>query len=307
VIRYVLTRVLQGIVVILGAALIGFILTNVIGKPGDVFGPLSTTPEQRDAFNKSLGYNEPLVPRFVDYIVGILHGNFGLSFRTNESAMNTVLAGVPETLLLVVSALTVATLVALLLAIYSVRHREGRLDRLLRQTIGILQGLPDYWLALMLILVFSVWLSAVPSFGLTGPSSLVLPTVALAVPLIPILFRVFRGELLDVLSNDFLEAMRARGLSERTIVYRHGIRNMVGPCVTFVALLLGGMFAGDIIVETIFAWPGIGNLAFSAVQTRDYAVVQAIIIVVATFYVVLNLAADLFVLFTDPRVRSEKL
>ena len=159
------------------------------------------------------------------------------------------------------------------------------------------------WLSLMLILIFSVQLRLLPSYGFYGAPSLILPAVAMALPMIPTVFRLIRGQLLDVMGRDFVEAMRARGLSEAVVVYRHGLRNILGPAATLVALQLGNLIAGALITEVIFSWPGIGNLAFSAVEARDFAVVQAIIIVIALFYVLLNLAADAVVLLSDPRAR----
>lgn len=301
--RYLLARLGQGAVVVLGAITISFVLANVIGNPGDVIGGPYATEEQRADLNVRFGYDQPLVSRFVSYVAGVALADFGTSYRTNESALGQVAHVLPNTLVLVGAALILTTVIALPLAIFSVQHREGIRDRVLRRTIGVLQGMPEFWLALMLILLLSVKLRLFPSFGFDGVSSLVLPSVALALPMVPTLFRVFRGQLLDVLKNDFVEAMRARGLSEQVILYRHALRNVVGPSTTFVALQLGHLLGGSIIVETIFSWPGLGNLTISAVQARDFVVVQAVIIVVAVFYVSLNLLADLVLLIADPRVR----
>lgn len=302
--RYLVSRLVQAVVVVFGAISIGFFLTNVIGKPGDVIGgALHMTTEQRAALNARLGYDKPLLPRFLDYLGGALTGDFGDSFRTNTSAMGQVLVVLPNTLLLAASASLVAVAVALPLAVFSARKREGVWERLLRRMMGVLQGVPGFWLALMLIFLFSVQLRILPSFGFMGASSLVLPTVAVAATVVPTLFRLFRGQLLDVLGTEFIDALRARGLSERRIVYRHGMRNMAGPAITFLALLIGDLIGGAVIVEIIFSWPGIGNLMMSAVQARDYTVVQAIIIVVAISYMLLNLLADVVVVFGDPRVR----
>lgn len=303
IVRYLLARLGQGIIVVFGAVTISFVLANVIGNPADVIGGDDMDEEQRAALNARFGYDQPLVSRFVSYVAGVARADFGISYRTNESALGQVAHVLPNTLVLVGAALILTTVIALPLAILSVQHREGIRDRVLRRTIGVLQGMPEFWLALMLILLLSVNLRLLPSFGFYGVSSLVLPSLALALPMVPTLFRVFRGQLLDVLKNDFVEAMRARGLSEQVILYRHALRNVVGTSTTFVALQLGHLIGGSIIVETIFSWPGLGNLTISAVQARDFVVVQAVIIVVAVFYVSLNLLADLVLLIADPRVR----
>lgn len=301
--RYLLGRLAQGVIVVFGAVTISFVLANVIGNPGDVIAGDDMDEEQRAALNARFGYDKPLVSRFISYVAGVARADFGISYRTNESALGQVAHVLPNTLVLVGATLILATVIALPLAIFSVQHREGIRDRVLRRTIGVLQGMPEFWLALMLILLLSVNLRLLPSFGFYGVSSLVLPSVALALPMVPTLFRVFRGQLLDVLKNDFVEAMRARGLSEQVILYRHALRNVVGTSTTFVALQFGHLIGGSIIVETIFSWPGLGNLTISAVQARDFVVVQAVIVVVAVFYVSLNLLADLVLLIADPRVR----
>ncbi|GAB3588592.1 ABC transporter permease [Amycolatopsis endophytica] len=291
---------------VFGAVVISFLLTNVIGRPADVIGGPQMTAEERAALNAQLGYDKPLPARFVQYVGGMFRGDFGISYRTSSDAMGEVMTALPNTLILAILAIVLASALALVLTIFSARHRESRADRGLRRTIGALQGMPEFWLGLMLILIFSANLQLLPSFGFYGLSSLILPVLTLALPTVPTLYRVFRGQMLDVLGNDFVEAMRARGLSERLIVYRHALRNMVGPGVNFAALQLGYLISNCVIVETIFSWPGIGNLLISAVLTRDFAVVQATIIMVAAFYVLLNLIADIFILISDPRVRTVK-
>ncbi|WP_027932859.1 ABC transporter permease [Amycolatopsis thermoflava] len=302
--RYVGSRLGQSLIVLFGAVAISFALTNLIGKPSDVLGGPFMTADQRAALNAQLGYDQPVLPRFGNFLVNLVTGDFGVSYRSNENAMTVVMESLPNTLVLVLSALLLASAISLVLAIFSVRHREGVADRALRRSVGVFQGMPNFWLALMLILLLSVQVPLLPSFGFNEPAALVLPMLAMAIPIVPIQFRIFRGQLLDVMGKNFVEAMRARGLSERSIVYRHGLRNMVGPAVTLTALQLGYLIGGSLVVETVFSWPGIGNLVVSAVQARDFAVVQAIIIVVAAFYVLLNLVADVVVLLIDPRTRK---
>ncbi|MGI6877087.1 MULTISPECIES: ABC transporter permease [Amycolatopsis] len=304
--RFIINRLLQSVVVVFGAVVISFLLTNTIGRPADVIGGPQMTAEARAALNAELGYDKPLAMRFMHYLSGIFQGDFGNSYRTGSDAMGEVVTAFPNTLILVVLAILLAAALALMLTIFSARHRESRTDRFIRRTVGALQGMPEFWLGLMLILVFSANLQLLPSFGFYNLSSVVLPVVTLALPTVPTLYRVFRGQMLDVLGNDFVEAMRARGLSERVIVYRHALRNMLGPSVNFTALQLGYLISACVIVETIFSWPGIGNLMISAVLTRDFAVVQATIIMVAAFYVLLNLISDIFILVSDPRVRMVK-
>ncbi|HVV11194.1 ABC transporter permease [Amycolatopsis sp.] len=302
--RYFVTRILQGLVVVLGAVLISFLLTNVIGKPSDVIGGPFLTADQRAALNVQLGYDRPLFYRFMHYISRIFVGDFGVSYRTNQGAISSVLTALPNTLILVLVAIVVAVFVGLALAMLGARRPDMLGDRVVRRTIGVLQGVPDFWLGLMLILLFSVKLGKLPSFGFYGPSSIVLPAATLALPVIPIMYRLFRGQLLEVLSSEFVEAMHSRAISTNRIMFRHALRGILGPASNYIALQLGYLISGSIIVETIFSWPGIGNLVVSAVLARDFVVVQAIIIVVALFYVLLNLIADVIMFANDPRVRA---
>jgi ABC-type dipeptide/oligopeptide/nickel transport system permease component len=220
--------------------------------------------------------------------------------------MGQALTALPNTLTLVLTSLVLATCLSLSLAIFSVRHRESALDLLVRRSVSVLQGVPEFWLALMLILLFSVQAGIFPSFGYTTYSALVLPTIALAVPITPTLFRLFRGQLLDVMGASFVESMRVRGINDRAIVYRHVLRNILGPASTLIALQLGYLISGSVVVETIFSWPGLGNLLVSSIQARNITVVQAGLVLIAGFYIVLNLAADVIVISSDPRVRTGK-
>jgi ABC-type dipeptide/oligopeptide/nickel transport system permease component len=302
---YLTSRLGQGAVVVFGALVISFLLGALAGDPADVIAGASglVTPEQKEAIREQLGYGDPLPVRFLQYVGDTLQADLGTSYRSGEPALGVVLTALPNTLLLVSGALLAAAAIAVPLSLWSALRRERLDDRWMRRALVVTQGMPEFWLALMLVLLFSVLLGWLPSIGFDGPSSMILPVAALAAPLVPTLVRLIRAQLLDVMQLEFVVALRAKGFSDLSIAARHGLRNVLPGMLTFLALQAGWLVGGTLVVESVFGWPGLGSLLLDAVQTRDLALVQAGVLVIALAYVVLNLAADLMVLALDPRVR----
>jgi ABC-type dipeptide/oligopeptide/nickel transport system permease component len=303
--RYIGARLVQGVVVIFGALVVSFFLGVVAGDPSRLVAGAAgiASPEAVEQIRDHLGYGDPLPIRFLRYVLDTLSFDFGTSYRSGESALGLVMDALPNTLVLAAGALLLGLAVAVPLASWSVLRRERLDDRLMRRSLAVTQGMPDFWLALMLALVFSVSLAWFPTVGFEGPSSLVLPVLALTLPIVPTLVRVIRAELLEVMGHDFVLALRAKGLTEPEIVSRHALWNALPHVVTFVALQAGWLVGGTLVIESIFGWPGLGTLLIDATQTHDLALVQAAVVVIATSYVLLNLAADLAVLAIDPRIR----
>jgi peptide/nickel transport system permease protein len=302
--RYVGGRLLQGLVVLVGAVIVSFWLAHLTGDPAKVLAGTSLPPAAVHRLAVQLGYGQPLLVQFRDYLAGAAHGDFGESYRANASALSVVLSRLPATLGLIAGAIGLACLLAIPSAVYSVLHRESRTDRLLRRSFMVAQGMPEFWSGLLLVLLFSVVLHWVPSLRNGDPRAWILPIVALALPLTSTLMRVLRADLLDVMRADFVVALRGKGMSERAIVLRHGLRNALIPFVALLALQTGWLFGGTIIVESVFVWNGIGSLLLTSVSTRDIPVVQTIVVLIAAAYVVLNLLADVLALLIDPRLRA---
>jgi ABC-type dipeptide/oligopeptide/nickel transport system permease component len=215
-----------------------------------------------------------------------------------------VLDGLPYTLTLVIGTLVVACTVAVPLAVLSVMRPGSLLDRVLRRTFMVVQGMPEFFIAVLLVLAFAVKMHLLPSFGVSGPSSYILPIAALSLPLISTLTRLMRSQLLDIMGREFITALRARGLTQREIVFGHAVRNAAPTIVTYLALQSGMLVGGTILVELVFGIPGIGQLAVTAAGQRDLNVIQAVVVTVACIYVLLNLLADVAVYSLDPRVRA---
>jgi ABC-type dipeptide/oligopeptide/nickel transport system permease component len=302
--RYIGWRLAQGVLVVLGATVLSFLITNLSGNPGQVIGGSFLSSQQRQQIIDQLGYNRPMLPRLGSYLAGAVHGDFGTSYQTGEPALHIVVAALPNTILLIACAIAVAVLAAVPIAMTSVLHRASRADRTARVALMLAGALPDFWIAIILVLLLSVRLPWLPAIGFTSAKSLVIPVLALAIPLVPALVRLLRGAMLDVMGQEFVTVLRAKGLTDRFIVTHQAFKNALAPFVTLLAMQIGWLLGGTIIIEVIFAWPGIGSVINDAVQSRDVAVVQAAVVVVACGYVVLNLAADICVSLIDPRIRS---
>jgi ABC-type dipeptide/oligopeptide/nickel transport system permease component len=302
--RLFITRLPQGFAVILGAVIIGFLLANVLGNPLD--GLTQIDPATRKAIAHERGFDQPVLTRFADYLGGLAVGDFGFSYQqTTRSALGIVAEALPYTAILVGASMLLAGLVAIPVGVLAILRRGSLSDRVLRPSLILLQGIPEFLLGLILVAIFSIGLHWLPSIGVDdGVSSYVLPVLALSIPLMSTLTRLTRAELRQVLDPEFVTALRGKGLTYREIVLHHGVRNAIPPVVTFLALQLGWLVSGTILVEAVFGIPGIGSLALNATNHRDLPVLAALIIITAIAYVLLNLLADIIVAGIDPRVRG---
>ena len=301
--RYVITRLMQGLFVVFGAVTISFILVNMIGDPASVLAGGQLSRDQVAVLAHQLGYDRPVVERYFDYMGALATGDLGLSIRYQTPVLGLVLTALPATLLLVCGAILLACFIAIPVAVYSVLRRDSVTDRATRRGLMVLQAIPEFWLGLMLAMVFAVALRWLPSIGFTSPQALILPTVVIALPLISSLVRLLRATLLDTMDSDFVLAIRAKGIADRDIVLRHGLVNTMSPFLTLVTLHLGWLIGGTLIIETIFVWPGVGTLLVNAVKVRDLPVIQGIVVLIAVSTVLLNLMVDLVIMAIDPRIR----
>lgn len=305
--RYAAARVGQGILVLFGALTASFILVHLTGNPATVLAGGQLPPAQVRQLSQQLGYNRPLGVQYVSYLAHAVQGNFGTSFRYGTSAMSAVLSALPNTLVLIGISLGAAVAISVTVASASVLRRGGWSDRLWRPFLSALQGIPDFWIALLLVLLLSVRLHWLPSLGYTSFTSLIMPCTALTLPMLASFTRLLRASMLDFAGSDVALALRARGLTRREIVLHHAMRNAMVVFTSYVALQAGWLVGSTVIVETIFAWPGIGTMLIGAVQARDLAVIQAVVVVVAVAFTLLNLAADLAMIWLDPRIGRERV
>lgn len=303
---FLLRRVLVSLFVVAVVTLLVAWAVRLSGDPAVMLAQGAGTITEQDLQNirKGLGLDRPFSVQYLSFVGGLLTGNLGRSFMGGVPVAHLIGQALPLTLLLTATSLGLSLALAIPLGVHAAVHRGGAADRLIR--IVSLAGLsiPNFWLALMLVLVFAVRLRWLPPSGADGPSGLVLPSVTLGVILTAANVRLVRATMLDVLGAAYVSVARAKGLSERVVLYRHALANCAIPLMTYLGLQFGALVGGVVVVERVFNWPGMGSLAFDAIASRDYPVLQAVVTVLAIVIVGVNLLVDLLYGVADPRVRA---
>jgi peptide/nickel transport system permease protein len=301
---YIGRRLLQAIVVLWGVTLIVFFLLRLApSDPVTLLLAETATPEQIAEARREMGFDRPVYVQYAIFMERALQGDLGRSLFYKEPALNVILRALPNTLLLGGIAFVLSVAVAVPVGIVSALRRDTIWDYLGVGLALLGQATPPYWLGIMLILVFSVNLRVLPTSGSFGPEYLVLPSVTLAAVLMPVVTRLVRSGMLDVLHEDYVRTARAKGLRERVVVGKHALRNMLIPLVTVLGLQLTSLLGGAVIIEQVFAWPGVGRVAVNAISSRDYPIVQASVLVISTAFVLMNLLVDVLYAWLDPRIR----
>ena len=301
--RFLFRRLLQAILVLLAVTVLVFLLIYLTGDPVRAMLPLDASNQDVINIRHQLGLDQPLWRQYVIFLQQAAEGNLGDSFKFHQPAMGLVLQRLPATAILAVASIILACAVSFPLGILAARHRNSIWDHIATFISMLSVSTPSFWLGIILILVFAGQLQWLPASGMGGFSHLILPAVTLSSYSIGLLTRLIRGALLEVLSQPFLATARAKGLSEAVVMVRHALRNALVPIVTIVGLQLGALLGGSVIVETVFAWPGVGWLLIQAISARDLPLVRADVLAVALLFVVINLATDVAYSFIDPRIR----
>jgi len=301
---YLAHRLLLSLLAVWGVATIVFFVLRVIpGDPATMFaGPSATAPQIAEVRTR-LGMDRSMLSQYVDYIGDIASFNFGTSYRWNRPALDLILERIPATALLATSALAIAVVAGIPLGLVAAMQRGRWADRFISVASLIGQALPNFWIGIVLILVFSANLRLLPSSGIGTWKHLIMPAFTLSLPLLGVLVRLVRAGLVEVMNEDYIRTARARGLSDSTVIIKHAGRNILIPVITMIGLQFAQMLGGAVVIETVFGWPGLGRLLVDAVGTRDYSIVQAAIVAIALAYSVVNLAVDLTYGVLDPRVR----
>ncbi|MCD6032120.1 MAG: binding-protein-dependent transport system inner rane component [Thermomicrobiales bacterium] len=302
--QLVIRRLYQAFFVLIGTTLIVFALLHLTG--GSIARSLLpewSTEEQIAAFEAKLGLDRPIPEQYLMWLSGVVRGDFGNSFTTGLPAMDIILERLPNTIQLALVAQLIALLVAFPLGMLAALKRGSIWDRISMAFALLGQSMPHFWLGLMLILIVSVRLGWLPVSGKETPQSIILPAITLATGPIAILSRLVRSGMIEVMGHDYVRTARAKGLSERLVLSGHALRNALLPLITVIGLEIGSLLNGSVVVEAVFAWPGIGRLLVEALQRRDIPVVEAGVLLVAVMYVGLNLVVDILYGWVDPRVR----
>lgn len=300
---YLLRRLLLFIPTIWVAVTLVFVIFRLVpGDPAQLAAGESAPESVVETIRHQMGLDKPLPVQYVRYLNGLLHGDFGTSKIYQQGAMTEIISRLPATLLLAAVAMALAVVLGVAAGILAALRPYSWLDNLsmLAAVGGI--SFPSFWLGLMLIVIFAVTIPIFPVAGFHSPIALVLPAVTLAAHEMAVIARMMRSSMLGVLNQDYIRTARAKGLRERVITIRHALRNALIPTLTIAGLQLGYLLGGSLVIETVFAWPGLGQLMIQAIQLRDYTIIQAVVIVYAVLMLAVNLIVDLLYVLLDPRV-----
>ncbi len=304
--RYLVSRLLQAAFTTFGVMTIVFFVMRLSGDPVLLLVPEGATREHIDSLRRELGFDQPIWRQYLTFLAGLLRLELGVSVVQRIPAWDILASRIPFTLALAGAALVVAIGLGVPAGVIMAMWRGRWFERPIAALVVAGQSMPTFLTGILMIMLFAVTLRWLPSSGVDGPESVIMPALALGILSMATFARMARIAVVDELSKDYVRAGLARGLSRGKVVTRHVLRNASIPVVTIAALEIGNLLAGAIIVETVFAWPGIGQLAIQAIQSRDFLVVQAIVLFVSLVYVVVNLAADLLYATIDPRIRLDR-
>lgn len=299
-----MSRIVSFFTVVLGVLTLTFLLIHLVpGDPVEVMLGESASVADRDALRAELGLDQPLLTQFSTYLHKLVQGDLGQSIHTKEPITKLFKKRYPNSLKLAVLSMIIGIVIGVPLGVYAA-IKAGHWQDLLVTIISVrLSAMPVFWLGPILMLVFAVWLGWLPVSGMDEPASIVLPAMTLGFGLSAILTRMTRTSLLEVLNEDFIRTARAKGISERKVIFGHALRAALLPIITIVGLQMGSLLAGTVITETVFSWDGIGLLLVESIEKRDYPVTQACVLVVALSYVLINLLTDVVYRLADPRMR----
>jgi peptide/nickel transport system permease protein len=301
---YLAQRLAGAVLVVFGVISIVFLLIHLIpGDPVEIMLGEAASATDREALRVALGLDQPVLLQFTHYLHGLLQFDLGTSLQSRRPVTDLLQERLPATLLLAGVTLAVTLALALPLGMLAAVRRGSAWDggAMAFSMLGV--SIPNFWLGPLLILVFSLWLGWFPVSGREGVGSVVLPAVTLGTGLAAVLSRMVRSSMLEVLGEDYIRTARAKGLPPHRVILHHGLRNALLPVITLLGLQLGALLAGAVITETVFSWPGIGLLTIEAIQSRDYPVVQACVLLISVGYVLVNLLTDIAYAWADPRIR----
>ncbi|CDN51879.1 ABC transporter permease [Neorhizobium galegae] len=300
--RYAVERLIQAIIAIFGVLTIVFVVMHLSGDPTLLLVPQDASAEMIAQLRSQLGFDRPIWVQYLEYLGGLAHFDFGISVVQRVPAFDIVVSRVPYTAMLATGALVVAIGMGIPAGIIMATRRGGWIERLLTAIVVTGQSVPTFLSGIVLIFLFGVTLRWLPTSGSGDFASLIMPSIALGAISMSTFARMTRISIIDELGKDYVRAGRARGLSLGSVVFRHVLRNAAIPVITIAALEIGNLLAGAVIVETVFAWPGIGQLAIQSIQSRDFLVVQVIVLLISFVYVLTSVIADFVYALVDPRI-----
>ncbi|MEY8352082.1 ABC transporter permease [Lachnospiraceae bacterium 54-53] len=304
--RYILKRIFMMIPVIAGVSfLVFFIMDLAPGDAVDSLAPEGATQEELMELREEMGLNDPIVVRYVRYMGGMLRGDLGVSYVTHRDVLDTYLLALPKTVKLAFASVLLAVAVSIPLGVYAATHHGSIQDNLSAGFAILGLSMPNFWLGLLLIIVFSLKLHWLPSVGDEQAASIILPSVTIATGLMATLTRTTRSTMLDILGQDYLRTARAKGLKENRVIRVHAVKNAMIPIMTIIGTQLAGVLGGSVLTESVFSWPGVGRLIVDSLNMRDTPLVTGSIIMTTILLSIVLLAVDLLYAAVDPRIRVQ--
>lgn len=305
--QFLTKRILLAVFVVFAVTLIVSLAIRLTGDPAIMLtqGSGSITQEDLNRIRAALGVDQPFYVQYFEFLKGLVTWNLGTSFQGRAPVNMLIANALPPTLMLAFTSIILSVIISLPLGVHAAVKRGGWADQIIRVLSLVGLSFPNFWLAIMLVLLFSVTLKWLPPSGATSFENFILPTVTMAVILTAVNVRLVRSAMLETLQAQYIMVARAKGLSENVVLYKHAMRNCAIPLVTYLGLQFGGLLGGIVVVERIFAWPGLGSLALDAVSGRDYPVLQSVIAVLSFLIVLVNLLVDIAYGLIDPRIRTQ--
>ncbi len=302
--QFVAVRVLQGLITLLVISVLVFLATRLTGDPALVLlPPEASGKEDYERLRRDLGLDKPMSEQYFIFLKGAVQGDFGVSIRDRRPTRDLLLERLPATLQLAAAGMALAIVIGVPLGILSAVKRDTVFDKVGKLFAVLGMAAPQFWVAIMLILLFGAILKVLPTYGREGPENFILPAFVLAWSIMAGIMRLGRSSMLEVLDSDYVRFARIKGLKDGMVVWKHALRNALIPILTFSGISLAGLLNGAIVVEQVFAWPGLGRLMLDGVLQRNFPVVQAAVMASAFFYILTALIVDILYVYADPRIR----
>jgi len=302
---YIIRRLLQGILTFLGVSLLVFVMGRMTGDPIRLLVPETATAEQRQAVRESLGLDKPILVQYGMFLINLAQGDLGRSYLQRTEVTELVLSRMPATLQLALVSIVLSVIISIPIGVFVALKRNTMWD-LFGSGLALLgQATPNFWLGMILIIIFGVELKILPISGRGTPAHIILPAVTLALASVGYFVRLMRSSMLDVLGQDYMRTAKSKGATDTAILFQHGLKNALIPVITMMGMQFGNILTGAFIVETVFAWPGIGRLGVTSLFERDFPVIQGVIVLSSAVFVLSNLLVDILYSVLDPRIRME--
>ncbi len=301
--RFISLRIIQAIITLIVISMVVFALARASGDPVMLMAPPMATLEDIEEMKHHLGLDKSIPGQYWIFLKNLSHGDLGESIRNRQAVSKLIAERLPNTVSLGLSAIVLGILVSLILGVTAACKFGTWMDGGVKLVAILGQALPSFWLAIVAISIFAVWLDWLPTSGMGSPAHYVLPVLTLSFFMLPIMTRLIRSSMLEVLDSEYVKLARIKGLPERLVVWKHALRNAIIPLLTAAGITFGTIVTGAVVIETVFAWPGLGRLMAEAVIGRDFPVIQAAVLLVAVVVLLVNLLVDITYAVVDPRIR----